>query len=197
MLQINCDRLYIEIRQQKKPTYGDLMNSTHTTDTNRIAVIRETERENLWFLGDLIQPIITTQMTQGRFMMALTHSKAGSEPPLHEHAGEDEIFYILEGRISFWAADTSVTLGPGDCILMPKEVPHIFQVDPQSEAKWLVMSAPGGLDDFFRAVAIPADYPAPQKGWRMDHATEERLENACQRFSITLLAPPGHRPESA
>lgn len=166
-----------------------------TISTNRVFVIRESERENLWFLGDLIQPIITTQMTQGRFQMALTHSKVGSEPPLHEHNGEDEIFYVLEGRISFWAADTSVTLGSGDCILMPKDVPHIFQVDRNSEAKWLVMSAPGGLDDFFRAVATPGEYAAPQAGWKMDEATEKRLEDACKRFGITLLGPAGTRPK--
>jgi hypothetical protein len=113
---------------------------------------------------------------------------------LHEHDGEDEIFYVLEGEISFWAADTQVTLGPGDCILMPKDVPHIFRVSPDSEAKWLVMSAPGGLDDFFRAVSVPAEYAGPQKGWKMDEATERRLEDACDRFGITLIAPPGARP---
>jgi len=170
------------------------MTSETVLPTDRVAVVRASERENLWFLGDLIQPIITTEMTQGRFMMALTHSKAGSEPPLHEHDGEDEIFYVLEGEISFWAADTQVTLGPGDCILMPKDVPHIFRVSPDSEAKWLVMSAPGGLDDFFRAVSVPAEYAGPQKGWTMDEATERRLEDACDRFGITLIAPPGARP---
>lgn len=168
-----------------------------TTVRSRVSVVRQEERENLWFLGDLIQPIITSEMTQGRFMMALTHSKAGSEPPLHEHDAEDEIFYILEGKISFWAADTEVTLGPGDCILMPKDVPHIFQVAPDLEAKWLVMTAPGGLEDFFRDVSIPAEYAGPQRGWEMDEATQKRLEAACAKHNITLLAPPGTRPGKA
>ncbi|WP_426409686.1 cupin domain-containing protein [Bradyrhizobium ganzhouense] len=170
------------------------MTAQAADPNSRVFIVRESERESLWFLGDLIQPIITTQMTQGRFQIALTHSKAGSEPPLHEHNGEDEIFYVLEGRISFWAADQAVTLGVGDCILMPKDVPHIFQADRDTGAKWLVMSAPGGLDDFFRSVAVPAEYAAPKKGWVMDHATEKRLEDACKRFGITILAPPGTRP---
>lgn len=173
------------------------MTAQADVTTNRVSVIRENERENLWFLGDLIQPIITSEMTEGRFMMALTHSKAGSEPPLHEHDAEDEIFYLLEGEITFWAADTEVTLGPGDCILMPKDVPHIFRVTPDVEAKWLVMTAPGGLERFFRAVSIPAEYPAPQKGWEMDEETEARLEAAADEFGITLIAPPGARPLEA
>ena len=161
---------------------------------SRLVIVRKSERENLWFLGDLIQPIVTTEMTQGRFQISFTHSKAGSEPPLHEHKGEDEVFYVLEGRISFWAADQTVTLRSGDCILLPKDVPHIFQADRETGAKWLVMSAPGGLDEFFRAVAVPAEYAAPKTGWTMDHATEKRLEDACKRFRITILAPPGTRP---
>ncbi|MBV1781284.1 cupin domain-containing protein [Paeniglutamicibacter sp. ABSL32-1] len=160
--------------------------------TSRLSVVRQSERENLWFLGDLIQPIISSEMTDGRFMMALTHSKLASEPPLHEHVGEDEIFYILEGTVTFWAAEADgLTLGPGDCILMPKDVPHTFQASPDIEAKWLVMSAPGGLEKFFRAVAIPADYAGPQRGWEMDEETEQRLQNACDDFNITLLAEPG------
>lgn len=159
------------------------------TATNRVSVVRAEERENLWFLGDLIQPIITTEMTQGRFQMALTHAKASSEPPLHEHDAEDEIFYILEGHVSFWAGGEHVVLGPHDCILMPKDVPHIFQASKNVEAKWLVLSAPGGLDEFFRDVAIPAEYPGPQRGWRMDAETEERLDKACVKHKITLLDP--------
>lgn len=162
--------------------------------TSRVKVIRESERENIWFLGDLIQPILDTETTQGRFTLALTHSKAGSEPPLHEHSGQDEVFYLLEGEIAFWAQDTAVTLTAGDCILLPKDVPHVFQVAPESEARWLVMGAPGGLNEFFRRVSVPAEYAAPQKGWRMDEATERRLEDACCEFGITLLAPPGLAP---
>jgi quercetin dioxygenase-like cupin family protein len=169
------------------------MTQQAATET-RVRVVRESERENLWFLGDLIQPIITSEMTEGRFQLALTHSKAGSEPPLHEHDAEDEIFYLLEGEVSFWAADTEVTLGPGDCILMPKDVPHIFRAANDAEAKWLVMTAPGGLEKFFRAVSIPAEYPAPQKGWEMDEATERRLEAAAEEFKIKIIAPPGTRP---
>ncbi|WP_417221304.1 cupin domain-containing protein [Arthrobacter sp.] len=173
------------------------MTPTASPSTRRLQIVRVQDRENLWFLGDLIQPIITTEMTDGRFMMALTHSKAGSEPPLHEHDGEDEIFYILTGTIEFWSGDGHAVLGPGDCILMPKDVPHIFRVSPDAEATWLVMSAPGGLDDFFRAVSVPAGYPGPQQDWQMDEETEARLEAACRQFGITLIGPPGTLPGMA
>ncbi len=170
------------------------MSSQVGADSDRVCVIRRDERESIWFMGDLIQPIVTSEMTDGRLMMALTHSKPGSEPPLHEHSAEDEIFFILEGEMSFWAGDTAVRLGAGDCILMPKDVPHIFRAAPDQEVKWLVLTAPGGLEKFFRAVSVPAEYPGPQVGWEMDAQTEERLEKAAKEFGIRIIAPPGTRP---
>lgn len=96
--------------------------------------------------------------------------------------------------MSFWAGDTAVQRGAGDCILMPKDVPHIFRAAPDQEVKWLVFTAPGGLEKFFRAVSIPAEYPRPQVGWEMDADTQERLDKAAKEFGITIIAPPGTRP---
>lgn len=156
-------------------------------DAERIYVIRAAERKNLWFLGNLVQPIITSEMTNGQFMLSQTHAYLGSEPPVHEHNGEDEIFYLLEGAVTFWVEDTEVTLGPGDSILMPKNVPHIFKASSEVESRWLNISGPAGLEKFFEDVSVPAGYPGPQRGWRMDQATLDRLEVACEKYGITLL----------
>lgn len=155
----------------------------------RIYVIRAKERKNWWFLGNLVQPIITSEMTNGQFMMSQTHAYLGSQPPVHEHNGEDEIFYILEGAVTFWVEDTEVTLGPGDSILMPKDVPHIFQASSDVESKWLNISGPAGLEKFFEDVSVDAEYPGPQRGWAMDDATLSRLDRACEKYGITLLDP--------
>lgn len=155
----------------------------------RIYVIRAKERKNWWFLGNLVQPIITSEMTNGQFMMSQTHAYLGSQPPVHEHNGEDEIFYILEGAVTFWVEDTAVTLGPGDSILMPKDVPHIFQASSEVETKWLNISGPAGLEKFFEDVSVDAEYPGPQRGWAMDDATLARLDKACEKYGITLLDP--------
>lgn len=133
--------------------------------------------------------------TEGRMVMAYQHARASSQPPLHEHDNEDEIFFILQGEIKFWTADTVVTLSAGDCILLPKDEPHTFQVSPNSEAKWLVIMTPGGFDTFYRAVGTPAQYPGPPRDWSMDSETEERLETAASACGIKLLGPPGTLPE--
>lgn len=161
---------------------------------DRLAIIREEDREDLWFLNDFVQPVLTSQMTGGRFQMSISRSSPSGMPPLHVHENEDEIFFILEGKMTFWAGTATATLGPGDCILMPKGVPHTFQADPELGAKRLVLTSPGEFDSFQKAVAEPADYKAPKKGWKMDDATQKRLQEACDRYGITLLGPPGTRP---
>ncbi|MEV7646939.1 cupin domain-containing protein [Arthrobacter sp. NPDC089319] len=164
--------------------------------TNRIKVVRESERESLWFLGDNVQLIVDSDDTEGRLVMAVHHAAASSQPPLHEHDSEDEIFFILQGEIKFWSEDTVANAGVGDCVLLPKDVPHTFQVSPNSEAKWLVILSPGGFDRFFRAVGTPAGYPGPQRGWSMDRDTEKRLGQAAADCGIRLLGPPGTLPEA-
>lgn len=158
-------------------------------DEERIYVVRASERKNWWFLGNLVQPIITSEMTNGQFMLSQTHAYLGSQPPVHEHNGEDEIFYLLEGSVTFWVEDTEVTLGPGDSILMPKNVPHIFQASSEIESKWLNISGPAGLEKFFEDVSVDAEYPGPQRGWSMDEETMSRLNKACAKHGITLLDP--------
>ncbi len=162
---------------------------------SRIRVVRESERESLWFLGDNVQIVVDSADTEGRLVMAVHHAAASSQPPLHEHDNEDEIFFILQGEIKFWSVDTVVNAGVGDCVLLPKDVPHTFQVSPNSEAKWLVILTPGGFDRFFRAVGTPAGYPGPQRDWSMDDETAKRLETAAAECGIRLLGPPGTLPE--
>lgn len=166
-----------------------------TAEPNRIKVVRESERESLWFLGDNVQIIVDGSDTEDRLVVAFYHARASSQPPLHEHDNEDEIFFVLEGEIKFWSADTVVNISAGDCILLPKDLPHTFQVSPNSEAKWLVLLTPGGFDRFYRAVGTPAEYPGPQQGWSMDSKTEERLGAAAAMCGIKLLGPPGTLPE--
>ena len=171
-----------------------MSNEALVSQAERIKVVRESERESLWFLGDNVQLIVDSTDTEGRLVMAVHHAAASSQPPLHEHDNEDEIFFILQGEIKFWTEDMVVNAGAGDCVLLPKDVPHTFQVSPNSEAKWLVILTPGGFDRFFRAVGTPAQYPGPQPGWTMDEETASRLEKASVECGIRLLGPPGTLP---
>lgn len=42
----------------------------------------------------------------------------------HHHEDEDELFYVLTGRLTIEFRDGSVELGPGECVVVPRGVEH-------------------------------------------------------------------------
>jgi len=79
----------------------------------------------------------------------------GSGSPLHVHHNEDEWFYVLDGEMTFWVADTRLTLTAGSFAFGPKGVPHTFYAEPAG-ARALVGFAPMQFEGFLREVGEPA-----------------------------------------
>jgi quercetin dioxygenase-like cupin family protein len=49
----------------------------------------------------------------------------GEEIPWHNHAGEDELFYILEGSLLFEIeGEQPFTMAPGDLFVVPRGINH-------------------------------------------------------------------------
>ncbi len=42
----------------------------------------------------------------------------------HQHAGEDELFYVVHGRLRIDFRDGPVTLDPGEMLVVPRGVEH-------------------------------------------------------------------------
>ncbi len=42
----------------------------------------------------------------------------------HAHADEDELFWVVRGRLEIELRDGSVTLGPGELVVVPRGVEH-------------------------------------------------------------------------
>lgn len=42
----------------------------------------------------------------------------------HQHAGEDELFYVVRGQLRIDFRDGPVTLGPGEMLVVPRGVEH-------------------------------------------------------------------------
>jgi quercetin dioxygenase-like cupin family protein len=51
----------------------------------------------------------------------------GAGPPLHVHSREDETFYILAGEVEVTISDQRDTLRGGDCVFLPRGIPHRLQ----------------------------------------------------------------------
>jgi mannose-6-phosphate isomerase-like protein (cupin superfamily) len=51
-------------------------------------------------------------------------AKVQGEFVWHSHAGEDELFLVVRGRLRIELRDGAVTLGPGELVVIPKGVEH-------------------------------------------------------------------------
>jgi len=50
---------------------------------------------------------------------------AGSDDAQRPH-GEDEVYYVVSGRATFWTPGQAVPVGPGSAVFVPAGEPHRF-----------------------------------------------------------------------
>jgi mannose-6-phosphate isomerase-like protein (cupin superfamily) len=52
-------------------------------------------------------------------------AKLSGEFVWHHHENEDELFYVIKGRLLMRFRDRDVTLDPGDMLIVPRGVEHL------------------------------------------------------------------------
>lgn len=82
-------------------------------------------------LDELWSPRVVAEVDDAYVKVARVHGTFG----WHAHQGEDELFYILKGRLRIELEDRAVTLEAGELFLVPKGVRH----NPTAEEECHVM----------------------------------------------------------
>ena len=120
---------------------------------------------------------VSGQDSSGLFILENTfHAKGG--PPRHLHLAQDEWFYALEGEFVIEIGRERHRLSPGDSVLAPRQVPHVWAHVGDGRGRILVVFTPAGqMEAFFREVtkhnAMP---PQDPELW--------------QRHGMELIGPP-------
>jgi quercetin dioxygenase-like cupin family protein len=142
----------------------------------------QTPAAELDFLGARCRILADAAGTGGRYgLVDMIEVPAGDMPPLHVHHSEDEGFLLLDGELTLFLPGREVPLRPGAFFLAPRGVPHSYRVGG-SPAHVLVLSRPGGFEQFVAAVAA-LDEPSPAA-----------LGAAAAAHDIEILGPPGTMP---
>ena len=58
--------------------------------------------------------------------------KVKGEFPWHHHAGADEFFMVWKGEFRVEFRDRVVTLGPGECVVVPRGIEHRTCADEEA-----------------------------------------------------------------
>jgi quercetin dioxygenase-like cupin family protein len=150
--------------------------------------------EPLWFIDTLARIHVGGEESEGRYAVVESVAPAGNMPPLHVHEREDEVFHVLEGRLTLHLPGERIELAAGDTVRAPRGVPHTYRVESET-ARWLVVCEPAGFDAFVRAVSEPAPAAELPPAGR-DHDLGA-ITAAAARRGIELLGPPGAIPDAS
>ena len=68
---------------------------------------------------------------------------------------DHEVFWILDGEVTFEVGDQVIEASAGDYVFGPREIPHRFTVGERG-CRMLFIMVPGGFEDLVRATSEPA-----------------------------------------
>ncbi|HUS02077.1 MAG TPA: cupin domain-containing protein [Chitinophagaceae bacterium] len=120
------------------------------------AVCQKPTLENsIHYIAHTFSFLATGEDTANAFSLIHCNFRKGFLAPPHYHKLEDESFYILDGKIDFHVGDKKFTAGAGEFVVLPKNVPHQFDLITDT-AKALLLITPGGFETFFKEFGRPA-----------------------------------------
>jgi mannose-6-phosphate isomerase-like protein (cupin superfamily) len=73
-------------------------------------------------------------------------------PPLHIHTEFDEVFLVLSGTLTMRVGEDVHEIEPGGTAFVAGSTPHTFANAGGDPLRFVAICAPGGFEDYFRAL---------------------------------------------
>lgn len=108
---------------------------------------------------------VSAKDSGGALLVIENTNRAKGGPARHLHVEQDELFYVLEGEYLIEVGRERFHLKPGDSLLAPRKVPHVWAYVGDKLGRLLITFTPAGnMEAFFREVsktdAMPPQDPA-------------------------------------
>ena len=105
------------------------------TDSASPRLVPPGSGDHWWMLGTLTSIKAGREATDGRMTIAEFELPPGFTLPPHSHRDEDELFYVLDGEVTFWCDGTARTFTRGGMAWLPRRRPHTFAVAEDGPAR--------------------------------------------------------------
>jgi quercetin dioxygenase-like cupin family protein len=69
-------------------------------------------------------------------------TRKGEEPPSHTHRTEDEMFYVLEGTVTFQCGEETFDVEKGGFIFLPAGIRHGYTIRSEDPVRLIVVTTP-------------------------------------------------------
>ena len=112
------------------------------------------EGKLVWLQGMGVRFLVCGEQTGGRCAL-VEHpiQPKALAAPLHTHENEDEISYVMEGRVGVQIGERIEVVGPGAVVFKPRGIPHAFWNAGETPARVLELITPAGFEGYFAAAA--------------------------------------------
>ncbi|MFF3562016.1 cupin domain-containing protein [Streptomyces sp. NPDC002574] len=112
------------------------------------------DREPFWFLGGRARILLPGPATGNALSLMEFSDPIGHAPPHHVHENEEELWFVLDGEVSFFVGDERHDLIAGQVAHGPRGVPHSYLVRSEG-ARIAVVFSPACIEEWFRANGTP------------------------------------------
>lgn len=150
----------------------------------RAVMLGPADGEQFEIIGGGVRVLLDGKASGGQCCVLEIPVTPGDGPPLHTHEREDELFYILEGRVKFALNGETFVAERGAFVCAPRGSVHTFKNIGATEARMIVTCTPAGIEHVFRAIA------KPRPGSAGTGQTQEQVVAALGAHGITFKGPP-------
>lgn len=99
---------------------------------------------------------VPTQATDGRMTLVEDQLKPGFFLKNHYHKQMTEVFYILEGQVTFKFTNSEISAVAGSTVTVPPLTWH--EVSSASGCRLLTAFSPGGFDQYLSEIATLSEF---------------------------------------
>ena len=132
------------------------------------------------FGSRVIDTKVSTLDTNGGLSVSELIDVEKGGPSRHLHHEQEEWFYVVEGEYLIEVGDERYELGPGDSVLAPREVAHVWAHVGEGTGRLIVTLQPAGeIEAFFDELAKLGSSPK-----------REELRRAFSSHGMELVGPP-------
>jgi quercetin dioxygenase-like cupin family protein len=110
--------------------------------------------EPFWFLGGQSKVLVPGNATNGSISVMEFTDPSGHAPPMHVHEDEEEVWIVLDGKVTFFVGDQRFDLTPGQAAHGPRGVAHSYLVRSRT-ARLAAVFSPACVEDWFVANGSP------------------------------------------
>lgn len=117
------------------------MDTDHTP-----MVVAPEDGRHFHFLNHLATVKVGHDTTASRLNVTEFEAPRGFGPPVHVHHHEDEVAFVIDGEVRFCSGEVDRLATTGAFVVLPRAVPHTFQVESPT-ARMLAISVGGDGSD--------------------------------------------------